>query len=120
MQEAQLLPGEVLSSRKEEEWEVVQTGMENTFCAPRSSVPLRVRNDTHWSRDSSHASTGSLSSYPKAGWVVASQGGEMEGRGGREGETGRAEGNPSSSHCKRSATENSNASRKVNKAACTP
>lgn len=45
--EAQLLPGEVLSSLKEEEWEVVQRGMENTFCAPRSSVPLRVRNDTH-------------------------------------------------------------------------
>lgn len=47
VQEAHLLPGEVLSSLKEEEWEVVQTGMENTFCAPRSSVPLRVRNDTH-------------------------------------------------------------------------
>lgn len=100
----------------------MQTGMENTFCAPRSSVPLRVRNDTHWSRESSHASTGSISNYPKAGWVVASQEGETEGREGRkekEGETGRAEGNPSSSYCKRSATENSNAFRKVNKAACT-
>jgi len=96
--------------------------MENTFCAPRSSVPLRARNDTHWSRESSHASTGSLSNYPKAGWVVASQEGETEGREGRkerEGETGRAEGNPSSSYCKKSATENSNALRKVNKAACT-
>ena len=41
------------------------------------------------------------------------------GRKEKEGETGRAEGNPSSSYCKRSATENSNAFRKVNKAACT-
>lgn len=76
---------------------------EHTFCAQKFCTP-RARDGTHWSRESSHASTGSLSNYQKAGWVVASQEGEMEGREGKKGEEERqaeAESNPSNaSYCK--------------------
>lgn len=58
---------------------------EHVTCS-RKVCPLRGRNDTHWSREISRASTGSFSICLKAGWVMASQ--ERDRKEG-EGERGR-------------------------------